>query len=530
MKLARRRTGARRALDAWPLLASLLIACPASAAAAAPSAPSAVPPSAPAAAPSPAPAAAPPAASPAGAEGHWEGAIDVPGGSLPVLVDLSRAGAVGAWTGAIDIPTQGAKQLPLDEVTVAGDKVRFAIRGVPGAPTFDGTLAGGAIQGTFTQGGASIPFHLGRQPVKLPRRAQEPKPPYPYVQREVAYDNGAVHLAGTLTLPPGPGPFPAVLLITGSGPQNRDEEIFGHKPFLVIADHLTGAGIAVLRVDDRGVGGSTGRDAAATTADFTTDVLAGGRFLKAQPEIAKSSIGLLGHSEGGIIAPQAASRSRDVAFIILLAGTGEPGYDLLLDQIAAMARAEGASEEAVRKQVDLERQALDLVRGEKDEATLRAKLAPLIRAGGEIASPEEKTPRRGTPDAAVEAELRAAVSPWFRYFVSYDPRAALRLVRVPVLALGGDKDVQVPAAKNLVSIEHALREGGDQDVTTHVLPGLNHLFQHAKTGSPAEYGAIEETIAPEALDLVTHWILDRFAVKPAAAHGRPQGQRSRLHA
>lgn len=513
MKRAGRRAGARRALDAWPLLVSLLIAF-LSGAAAAP------------------PAATPPAAlptSPAGAEGHWEGAIDVPGSPLPVLVDLSRTGAGGAWTGVIDIPTQGAKQLPLDEVTVAGDKVSFAIRGVPGAPTFDGTLASGAIQGTFTQRGASIPFHLGRQAVQLPRRPQEPKPPFPYVQREVAYDNGAVHLAGTLTLPPGPGPFPAVLLITGSGPQNRDEEIFGHKPFLVIADHLTRAGIAVLRVDDRGVGGSTGKDAAATTADFTTDVLAGVRFLKAQPEVAKRSIGLLGHSEGGIIAPQAASHSRDVAFIVLLSGTGEPGYDLLLDQIAALARAEGAPEDTVHKQVDLERQALDLVRGEKDEAALRAKLAPIIRAGV-LASPEEKAPRRGDLDAAVEAELRAAVSPWFRYFVSYDPRTALRLVRVPVLALGGDKDVQVPAAKNLVLIEHALREGGDQDVTTRVLPGLNHLFQHAKTGSPAEYGAIEETFAPEALDLVTHWILDRFAVKPAAAHGRPQGDRSRLHA
>jgi pimeloyl-ACP methyl ester carboxylesterase len=348
-----------------------------------------------------------------------------------------------------------------------------------------------------------------------PRRPQEPAPPFPYVQREVGYDNGPIHLAGTLTLPEGRGPFPAVLLITGSGAQNRDEEIFGHKPFLVLADHLTRADIAVLRVDDRGVGGSTGDTGSSTTADFAADALAGVRFLASQPEIFKDRIGLLGHSEGGLVAALAASRSREVAFVVLLGTSGVPGYDLLVDQVEATARAAGAPEATAKQLVALERQALDAIRAEKDEAALRAKLTPILRAAAELAAPGQRA-AGGDLDAAVERQVKASTSPWFRFFLSFDPRPVLRQVSVPVLAVGGNKDVQVPAARNLPAIERALQQGGAKDITIRRIPELNHLFQHAKTGSPAEYGAIEETFDPDLLGIITRWILARFGGRPAA--------------
>ncbi len=213
---------------------------------------------------------------------------------------------------------------------------------------------------------------------------QEPKPPFPYSLEEVHYETNGVKLAGTLTLPSGAGPFPAVLLLTGSGAQNRDEEVFGHKPFLVIADHLTRAGIAVLRMDDRGIGGSTGSVSNSTTADFADDALAGVRFLKSHPHIAPGRIGLLGHSEGGIIAPLAASRSKDVAFVILLAGTGLPGAEVLLDQGTRIARAEGAPEGRIQTQTADQRKVFELIRTEKDPVALRAKLrmSPAPRSPG----------------------------------------------------------------------------------------------------------------------------------------------------
>jgi pimeloyl-ACP methyl ester carboxylesterase len=373
-------------------------------------------------------------------------------------------------------------------------------------------------------------------------RPQEPKPPYPYLQREARYTDGPIRLAGTLTLPPGGGPFPAVLLITGSGAQNRDEEIFGHKPFLVIADHLTRAGIAVLRVDDRGVGGSSGDNDSSTDDDFANDALAGVRYLAAQPEIARGRIGLLGHSEGGIVAPLAATRSPEVSFLVLLAGTGVPGAEIVMSQTEWLLRRAHAAAEVRRRRLDLERRILDAVRAEAIDfpgppgpqgrpslpslpaatdrpaaAALRAKLRPLLQEGLDDALPEERAALGDAADSFVENSLQTLTSAWFRSFIRYDPRPALRHVHVPVLALGGDRDFQVPAGENLRAIGSALDEAGDKDVTVRLMPGLNHLFQHAATGGMEEYGAIAETLSPEVLDIITHWILDRFAGKPAAA-------------
>ena len=449
------------------------------------------------------------AAEPPAVAGHWEGEIELPTAKLQIMVDLTQE--AGAWKGDIDIPQQGAKDLPLEGITVEGSKVRFAIQGIPGAPTFDGTLENGAIRGAFSQGGGSVPFRLGREAVEVARKPQEPKPPFPYTSEEVSYTNGDVKLAGTLTLPEGPGPFPAVLLLTGSGPQDRDEAILGHKPFLVIADHLTRNGIAVLRVDDRGVGGSSGSVDASTTADFAQDALAGVRFLKKHAKIAPDRIGLMGHSEGGIVAPLAASQSSDVAFIVMLAGSGVPGSEILIRQGELIGRASGRDDEAVRRFADSQRRIFEVLRSEKDPAARESRLRALIK--------EQFPPSMSEADqqAAITAGLAQVGSAWFRYFLDYDPRPALRKVKVPALVLNGELDLQVPADQSIPEIEKALKEAGNPDVTIRRLPGLNHLFQPSKTGSLDEYAASEITVDPSVLDLMTKWIRERFAApkKPA---------------
>lgn len=445
-----------------------------------------------------------------GAAGRWAGAVEVPGMSLPVTIVLEKTAE--GWKGTADI--QGKTGLPLDEISVDGAVVRFVMVGPPGKPVFDGRLEGGEIRGTFLQR-PSFPVTLTRKgdAARL-ARPQEPKPPFPYSAEEVAYTNGGVKLAGTLTLPPGAGPFPAVLLISGSGAQNRDEELLGHRPFAVIADHLTRAGLAVLRVDDRGVGGSTGDVASSTTEDFAGDALAGVRFLTSHPQIDPRRVGLLGHSEGAVVAPLAASRSKDVAFVVMLAGSAVPGYDLLRRQGELLARASGLPEDQVASYLEIQKKALDLIRDEKDEAVFQAKLKELARLQAERLSEEEKKALGSDPQAAIELVLKQQSTPWWRAFVAYDPRTALRKVKVPVLAVNGTLDLQVDADQNLPEIEKALKEAGNPDVTVRRFPGLNHLFQTAKTGTVDEYGQIEETVSPAVLDAVTRWIVERFAAKP----------------
>jgi uncharacterized protein len=443
--------------------------------------------------------------------GHWEGAIELPGTPLTVLVDLSVVD--GAWSGTTDIPMQGAKGLALTGIRAAGDSLSFVIDKIPGAPTFRGVVVGDKVTGQFTQGGQSFPFHLGRETLAGPNRPQEPKPPYPYLVEDVGYENGAVHLAATLTLPEGKGPFPAAVLITGSGPENRDEELFGHKPFLVLADALTRAGIAVLRADDRGVGGSSGTVSGSTTSDFADDALAGVRFLKTRPEIDPARIGLIGHSEGGIVGPLAAARApQEVAFVVMMAGTGVPLDEVILRQTELIMRAGGASAEEISTQTAQTRLVMDLVKSGADSAAVRTSLLAQIEAQLKDL-PDSARAAAGSPAAQADAIMQGTFNPWFRYAVSLDPRVALRQVRCPVLALNGTLDLQVDPDQNLPEIERALREGGNRDVTIQRLPGLNHLFQAATTGSVSEYGTIEETMNPAALEAIRDWILARVAGK-----------------
>jgi pimeloyl-ACP methyl ester carboxylesterase len=414
----------------------------------------------------------------------------------------------GSYEGTMDSLDEGAVGLPLDVVRVKDGAVRLEYR--PAGIVFEGKRGedGREIAGTYQQAGDSLPLTLTRvTAVPGANRPQHPQRPYPYDEIEVSYENRlhGVTLAGTLTVPRGEGPFPAVLLITGSGAQDRDETMLGHKPFLVLADYLTRRGIAVLRVDDRGVGGSTGSVSESTTADFAEDVLAGVAFLKGRKEINPAQIGLIGHSEGGAIAPLVAGRSKDVAFIVMLAGPGMPGHEVLRTQSAAGLKLGNAPPEAIDLLGTLQDHLFAAVRTEKDLAVAKKQFrAALAEVTAQLSA--DRKQRAAAALAVIEAQAGLVLSPWGRYFTDYDPRPALHRVTCPVLALNGSKDVQVDAKINLSAIEAALTQAGNPDVTIRALPGLNHLFQTCRTGATSEYATIEETLAPVVLETVADWI------------------------
>jgi hypothetical protein len=342
------------------------------------------------------------------------------------------------------------------------------------------------------------------------RRPQTPKAPFPYKSEDVTYPNESARiiLGATLTLPEGKGPFPAAVLITGSGAQDRDETLLGHRPFAVIADALTRRGIAVLRVDDRGVGKSTGSQADATSADFATDVAAGIAYLKTRPEVDPKRIGLVGHSEGGLIGPMVAAKSpEDVAYLVLLAGTGVNGAEILKAQSALILKAAGMPEGLVGAQSRLLAEILKVVAEEKDDKAAEARFELLTRAALAALPEADRKSLAAQAGPSGKAQFLRVKSPWFRYFLTFEPKTALAKVRCPVLALNGDKDLQVPPEQNLPAIEAALKSSGNDRVTTRVLPGLNHLFQRCKTGAPSEYATIEETFDPAALKVVADWIV-----------------------
>jgi pimeloyl-ACP methyl ester carboxylesterase len=300
-------------------------------------------------------------------------------------------------------------------------------------------------------------------------------------------------------------------MLTGSGAQNRDETLMGHRPFLVLADHLTRRGIATLRVDDRGVGGSTGNVMTATIADNAGDALAGVAFLKAQAKVNPTGIGLLGHSEGGWVAPLAATRSTDVAFLVMLAGPAVTGEEIRHAQDSVMALLGGASLDYVAADRFVSQAIYDALKAEPNDSLALVR----IREAADAAHRRLPPARQRLVDSAwagvnAEQAWRPLVTPWFRYLLTYDPRPALSRVRIPVLALFGEKDVQVPPAQSVPPMEAAFRAAGNGDATVRVFPGLNHLFQHAETGLVAEYGRIEETIAPEVLQAIGDWITARF--------------------
>jgi uncharacterized protein len=442
-----------------------------------------------------------------GIEGIWLGSLKVSGINLRIVFHITKA-AEGNYTATMDSPDQGAKNIPVEKVTFTDSKVKIEMPNIQGV--YDGTLSaeGTKFNGTWTQAGRVFPLDLEKteKPVVL-NRPQEPKPPFPYNSEDVSYVNKTEGdtLAGTFTFPKEGGPFPAVLLITGSGPQNRDEELLGHKPFLVLSDYLTKLGIAVLRVDDRGVGKSTGDFKSATTADFATDVLAGVEYLKTRNEVNKKEIGLIGHSEGGLIAPMVAVESPDVAFIVLMAGPGLPGDSILIMQEALISKIEGASKEDVAKAEVINRKIYDIIKNEPDSIKAHNEIVTAFKQYYDTLPDSEKS-KLGDYNNALKM-MSAVETPWFKYFINYDPRPTLEKVKCPVLAIDGSKDLQVPPKEDLDAIKEALTKGGNKNFETIELKGLNHLFQTSTTGSPSEYNKIEETISPVALKTIGDWIL-----------------------
>ena len=444
-------------------------------------------------------------------EGVWEGKLKVGGVELRLVLRVSKE-SDGSLNASVDSPDQGAMGLEVDSIELDDDGVtRFEMKTL--SAKFEGTRdeVGNTIVGEFTQAGTTLPLVLGWQEraSELPR-PQEPQKPYPYRAAEVRYENkaGGVTLAGTLTIPTGQGSFPAALLISGSGPQDRDESLFGHKPFLVLADYLTRMGIAVLRVDDRGVGGSTGQTRTSTSEDLAGDVEAGVAFLKTRPEVDPAKIGLIGHSEGGIIAPMVAAQSAEIAYVVLMAGPGLPGEEILILQGALVAKAEGKSDDQIAENRELQERIFEIIRSEKDPQAAEARMRLTIKDGLTRLSAVDKEAASVTVEF-VEAQVQAVQSPWFRFFLTYDPRPALRKVKCPVLALNGEKDLQVPARENLAAIEGALKVGHNPRMTVKELPKLNHLFQTSETGRISEYARNEETIAPIALELIGSWIKEQ---------------------
>jgi hypothetical protein len=441
-------------------------------------------------------------------QGFWQGAIEVGALKLRIWARVTQA-ADGSYTATMDSPDQGAKDLPVSAVTVHGDSVRFELKNLGAA--FDGRLDATAstLTGNWHQGGQSLPLVLARSEEQhVAARPQEPKKPYPYDEEEVTYASDApgVQLAGTLTLPRSKMPCTAVLLITGSGPQDRDEALLGHRPFLVLADYLTRRGIAVLRVDDRGTGKSTGKFATATSRDFARDARGGVAYLRGRKEIDPKRIGLLGHSEGGLIAPMVAAQSRDIAFIVLLAGPGLTGDEILLRQGALIAKAMGASDSTVARSRAVQERTYAVLKSEPDSATAQKKIHAIqAEAFAKLTEAEKNSMHMS--ESMIDQQIKAVMSPWFRYFLTYDPRPTLQQVKCPVLAIDGDLDLQVPPKEDLDAIAAALKKGGNKDYKTVQLPKLNHLFQTCKTGSPSEYGTIDETIAPVALDTIGDWIV-----------------------
>ncbi len=446
--------------------------------------------------------------------GTWLGTLTFPGAQLRLVLNVTR-GSDGALAATMDSPDQGATGIPVSSVTLEGRSFRAEVSAIGGV--YAGTMGedGRTMEGTWSQGGQSFPLDMSRTEgeVERPARPQEPTEPFPYHVEEVRYPNQAaeIEIAGTLTMPD-ERPVAAVVLISGSGPQDRDETVFGHRPFLVLADDLTRRGIAVLRFDDRGVGGSSGSFSGATSRDFAGDVRAGVAFLKSRSDLEGVPVGLVGHSEGGLIAPLVAVETPGVAFIVLLAGPGVRGREILEMQGALIARASGASEETVELNRRTQQRMFEVLASEPDDARARPRLEAVLRETLDGLSPGEWRAMGVTAenrDQWIASQVNQTVSPWFRFFLEYDPAATLRRVGVPVLALNGEKDLQVPPSQNLPAIERALRDGGNEDFTVRELPGLNHLFQPSTTGAPAEYAGIETTFDPAALTAIGEWILAR---------------------
>lgn len=442
--------------------------------------------------------------------GRWDGAIRIMNQELGIRVHFAPKGDSLAAT--IDIPMQNAFGLPLTDVRFVPPALSFDLPAGPGLATFRGSMEADSINGRFEQAGMTGTFFL-RPVLEDSAVAERAGVVLPYKAQEITFTSDSLVLAGTLTMPTGDGPFPAVVMITGSGPQNRDEEIFGFKPFAVIADHLTRNGIAVLRYDDRGVGASGGRFSDATTSDFSADAEAAMDYLRKQPGIREDALGLLGHSEGGIAAVMVAARRKDLSFLVLLATPAISGDSLIDFQVLSAARRSGASQEDFGRILDIQHRVYETVR----RGTGFGKLETLLVEEGKRSLsglPEEYRASLSNPDSMVRSrvglQIASLKSRWFREFIMVNPADALGKVSCPVFALFGGVDQQVPPSLNRATMERAFARGGNREVEVQTIPKANHLFLTSETGDPAEYGSMKKEFVGGFLDGISTWLRTRF--------------------
>ncbi len=448
----------------------------------------------------------------------WTTTLQVPGAALEMQMTLADAGPLG-WVGSMDIPAQGLGDFPvlvkrrgsgtLDVTVPVANPATMVLE-----PSADGTR----LTGTFTQG-VAVPVTFVRQSGEMAgvkRRPQDPVPPYPYREREVLIRcEGGHALAGTLLLPPAASPdarVGGVVLLTGSGAQDRNESLMGHRPFLVIADALARAGLAVLRCDDRGVGGSTGASAEVTSEDLAEDARAMIKHLRSHAEVDPGLCGIVGHSEGGLTGPMAAlaeqEAGRPLAFVVMLAGPGVSGRELLKTQMRRIIEAEGVKPSAADEVLDRQSRLLDAVVAGMPEEELLGMMTALVNAqlalnAGMAGMP---APPPVPPTAPViTTGMAQLTSPWMRTFLALDPRDTLAALKCPVLAMNGTLDTQVDVAQNLTEVERVRTEAG-MPVTARKLEGLNHLFQPAVSGAVSEYATIDVTFEPSALAEMVAWI------------------------
>lgn len=420
--------------------------------------------------------------------GKWYGIANAGAMKLRIVFDIRQE--AGSYSGVMISPDQSSAELPITSVRFEKDTLSITID--PIHFTYKGVLKpDNTIEGNFTQMGATFKLDLSRQEITV-NRPQEPKRPFPYKEENVTFrnDKAGINLGGTITLPQGTGKYPAVILVSGSGAQNRDEELMAHKPFLVLSDYLTRRGIAVLRYDDRGVGESQGEYSTATVQDFATDASAALAYLKTREEIEPTKVGMIGHSEGGMIAFILAARG-EPEFIVSMAGAGISGKELLNLQREALGKQSGLSDEYIKQSNQQSTEAMELAAQINDIEALEKEIAsrfPLLASQAKTVA-------------------RQLASPEIISIFQFDPDDYYKDIKCPVLALNGDKDVQVIADPNLNNIQRQLTAQGNKQVTVIKYPGLNHLFQTSKTGMPDEYGQIEETINPVVLEDIGDWIL-----------------------
>ena len=439
--------------------------------------------------------------------GNWHGQLDVQSTKLRITYHITETN--GIYTTTMDSPDQKAFGIPTDKTTITNDSLFISMESMK--ISYKGSLKDNIITGSFTQGGMSFPLNLSQKELKkaaVKTRPQDPKKPYNYISEDVTFVNKAaknIKLSGTLTIPKNVKKPAVVVLITGSGPQDRNEELLNHRPFLVLADYLTNNGIAVLRYDDRGVAKSEGTFKDATSADFATDVEAAVAYLQTRTDINTKKIGLIGHSEGGFIAPMVAAKNKKIAFIILLAGTGVDGAKVLQSQTKRAMELADTATDHINFNDKMTAAIYDLVKQENEQSVLKEKMTAYLK---EIRIDAPKSIAESLTDVIIEQQVKTITTPWMHYFIKTNPAQFLNKVKCPVLAINGEKDFQVLPKLNLNGIKKALKKS--KDVTTIELKGLNHLFQTCETGAFSEYAAIEETFSPKALKVVANWINKRF--------------------